>query len=221
MSVYPVAWVWKHSQASGNDLLVLLAIADCANDEGENAYPKIDTVAAKTKLSRRTVQRAIQSLLELGELGVEEPASARKPVTYCLPAYQCQSDTPPARGVSTTTSRGVTGDAEGCQPRRATKEEPSVNHHQPIEPAASLGAKPLLAFWIDTVTDTTGVKPDKREIGEAAGIIRQVLEQGFPQRIVKIALYHHGLTGKTVKWLKSTCREVAAEQAEKKPRRTA
>jgi hypothetical protein len=43
---------------------VLLAMADYASDSGESIFPSIATLARKTSLSDRSVQRSIQSLLE-------------------------------------------------------------------------------------------------------------------------------------------------------------
>jgi hypothetical protein len=34
-----MTWVWQHSRADGNVRLVLLAIADSANDDGLDAWP--------------------------------------------------------------------------------------------------------------------------------------------------------------------------------------
>jgi len=70
VSVHATSAVWKWSQASGNALLVLLAIADWAEDDGSNAYPHIRTLAAKCRLSERTVERTITKLEALGELRV-------------------------------------------------------------------------------------------------------------------------------------------------------
>lgn len=60
---------WKHSQARGTNLLVLLALADIANDDGE-CWPSIPHLARKCRLDQRTAQRRIRSLEELGELVV-------------------------------------------------------------------------------------------------------------------------------------------------------
>lgn len=62
MSVRAISWVWDHSQSCGNDRLVLLAIADCANDEGRQAWPAIATLARKTRLHIRTVERCLHRL---------------------------------------------------------------------------------------------------------------------------------------------------------------
>ncbi|MEQ1793631.1 MAG: helix-turn-helix domain-containing protein [Nitrospira sp.] len=62
---------WRFSKAKGGDLLVLLGIADFANDEGI-AYPSIPTLARKARLTPRNAQRAIRRLVACGELLIEE-----------------------------------------------------------------------------------------------------------------------------------------------------
>lgn len=63
--------VWKHSQADHGALLVLLAIADFADANGE-AFPSIATLASKSRLSERKVQLALKELETLGELSIEQ-----------------------------------------------------------------------------------------------------------------------------------------------------
>ena len=70
MSVKAISAVWDHSESSGTALLRLLAIADSADHDGTNAWPSQGTLATKTRLSRRTVQRKIGDLVTLGELAV-------------------------------------------------------------------------------------------------------------------------------------------------------
>ena len=73
MSVYVTSWVWRHSAATGSSRLVLLAIADIADDEGF-AFPGINHLAGKSKLSPKTTRRQIVELEKLGELTVERRA---------------------------------------------------------------------------------------------------------------------------------------------------
>jgi hypothetical protein len=70
MSVKVLNQVWQFSKTSGITLLVLLAIADFADDDG-NAYPSIPNLAKKARCSERQAQRAIRAAEEIQELKVE------------------------------------------------------------------------------------------------------------------------------------------------------
>ena len=54
--------VWKHSKHAGGSLLVLLALADFANDEGI-CYPSQKTLAKKSRLSGRQVRRTVGEIV--------------------------------------------------------------------------------------------------------------------------------------------------------------
>lgn len=71
MSIRVMSLVWEHSRVSGGPLLVLLAIADAANDDGY-AFPSIPYLAKRARLSRRAAQYAVRDLARPGEHG--EPA---------------------------------------------------------------------------------------------------------------------------------------------------
>jgi len=61
--------VLNHSQATGTDKLVLMAIAYFYDDLGENgAYPSQETLAQMSNCTVRTVQRSLARLVEMGEL---------------------------------------------------------------------------------------------------------------------------------------------------------
>lgn len=77
MSVRVMSWVWDHSRSKSTQRLVLLAIADCAADDGANAYPSMAELMRKTGLSERGVQSAVNGLVELGELKVARNAGPR------------------------------------------------------------------------------------------------------------------------------------------------
>ncbi len=63
--------VWENASYSGSSLIVLLALADWANDEGI-AWPSVDTLAAKARVDRRTAQRIVRQLVKDGVLLIEE-----------------------------------------------------------------------------------------------------------------------------------------------------
>ena len=76
MSIKAMSWVWETS-LKGAAKLMLLAIADHCNDEGENAYPGLARLARKCSVTERTAQRTISNL-EMGRmLHVEENAGTR------------------------------------------------------------------------------------------------------------------------------------------------
>ena len=87
MSVIVSSWVWQHSTHKGGTLLLLLAIAEHAHDDGDGAYPSIETLAKKVRMSERHTTRLIQELVESGELAVrvkEGPRGANiYRVTFC------------------------------------------------------------------------------------------------------------------------------------------
>ena len=62
MSYLVTGWVRQHSPAQYGNRLVLLELADRANDDGTGAYPSVARLAADTRLSERQVQRALGEL---------------------------------------------------------------------------------------------------------------------------------------------------------------
>jgi len=74
MSIRVMAQVWEHSRAAGGQLLVLLAIADFADDHGK-AWPAVPTLAKKARISERHTQKVIKQLKDMGELVVDQGAS--------------------------------------------------------------------------------------------------------------------------------------------------
>lgn len=73
MSNRVLNWVFEESSATGNDRLVLIAIADEADDDGTNAYPSVDRIARKARVPKRTTLRCLQRLEESGGLVVSRP----------------------------------------------------------------------------------------------------------------------------------------------------
>jgi len=71
MSIKRMSAVWDFSQAKGSHLLLLLAIADHADDDGF-AWPGTSRLADKTRMSGRHVHRMVNYLEDCGELYVEQ-----------------------------------------------------------------------------------------------------------------------------------------------------
>lgn len=62
-------WVWDHSRSRHGARLVMLAIADRADDRG-NAWPSVPDIMRRTQLGERAVQAGIIEAAKLGELEV-------------------------------------------------------------------------------------------------------------------------------------------------------
>lgn len=69
MSIKYMTRVWQYSNQTGSALLLLLAIADNAGDNGW-CFPGIEYLSEKTRLSTRQVIRLIQAIEKSGELTV-------------------------------------------------------------------------------------------------------------------------------------------------------
>lgn len=128
MSVRTMARVWDQSEHSGTELLMLLAIADFADDEG-NAYPAVPTLAAKCRMSPRNANFILSALRDTGELEVRPNEGPRgtnryKVVTGLKPASPLKSASP-LKPTSSTPEAGFP------QPLKPTSDEPPLNHQEP------------------------------------------------------------------------------------------
>jgi hypothetical protein len=72
MSLKILSEIWTEANVSGSELLVLLALADFADDDGRNIYPSMPTLAHKARLSESQTRRIIQGLIEEGLIEIVE-----------------------------------------------------------------------------------------------------------------------------------------------------
>ena len=73
---------WKHAPVDQGTLLVLLALADSADERSRSCYPGIDSLAEKSRLSDRQVQYCLKRLRELGVISIQRNASPVKTNLY-------------------------------------------------------------------------------------------------------------------------------------------
>lgn len=104
MSILIMSRVWANSASTGSARLVLLAIADFADDNGR-AYPAVETLAEKARISERTAHYALKELVELGELSIAVAEGPRGCNLYRVQNLQgAKNDT---KGVQNTTEGGA------------------------------------------------------------------------------------------------------------------
>jgi len=56
MSIKVMTACWERYPNGGGELLLALALADHADDDGENIYPGVESLSRKTLQSKRTIQ---------------------------------------------------------------------------------------------------------------------------------------------------------------------
>lgn len=64
-----MTWVWDNGPSDPSELLVMLALADFANDSGE-CWPAMSSVAEKARMSERGVQKIIRRMEETGAISI-------------------------------------------------------------------------------------------------------------------------------------------------------
>jgi hypothetical protein len=73
MSIRLMTWVWANSPYSGERLLLHLALADFANDDGE-CFPSHGTLAKKARCSQGWVSQTIKQMIKDSLIEIVEPA---------------------------------------------------------------------------------------------------------------------------------------------------
>jgi hypothetical protein len=137
MGVKATTAVWEHSATNGNALLVLLAIADCANNESGEGWASYEQLAAWARCSRATIHRSLRQLYDLGELELVERGGKRggrhfsNVYRICLEPFGTARPPLPSHSETLAPIQGSQDEtlADGSQPdgsQRLTHETPSV-----------------------------------------------------------------------------------------------
>jgi len=119
----------NHTVKASTLKFVLLALADHANDEGRGAYPSIDTLAKKTSMSRRTVQRALDALIQLQIIkcvGTSEYGTDNYSI-FEAAIYRGDSGTKAVGGVTLGQEGGDSGAVKSVPESPESSLKPSIN----------------------------------------------------------------------------------------------
>ena len=74
MSIKAMSWVWDNSPYEGVGLLVHLALADFADDQGV-CWPSQKRISDKCKSSERHVRRIIKQMVDDGQIMIVEKSN--------------------------------------------------------------------------------------------------------------------------------------------------
>lgn len=157
MSIKTMARVWDQSRHSGSNLLILLAIADFSDDDGQ-AYPSVSKLADKCRMSKRNAQDRLRELSESGELTIlkNQGPPPKYPnlfrINFEALGVQPTAPVKPTAPVQSDASRGEVQRIKGVQP---TAPKPSYNRQEPSEgvqamPATLADRKVTFAKWSES-----------------------------------------------------------------------
>lgn len=116
-----MAWVLtKETQTKGTDRLVLLSLANHANELWQ-AWPSVPRIAAEANVAERAVQRSIANLKALGILAVDRQqaplgvriSADRRPNLYTINRGDARSTPRGDGGVTPEAPRGDAGGVNG------------------------------------------------------------------------------------------------------------
>lgn len=89
------AWAWDQARQrtidDPLDLLILLNLADVADENGENAYPSQARLVRDCLSSERTISRRLKLLTDKGVIEVQKRSTRTRPTTYRLVGTDSES----------------------------------------------------------------------------------------------------------------------------------
>ena len=115
MSIKLMSAVWQHAPVKGGQLLVLLALADHADDNGL-CWPGVPSLAKKSRLTERQVQRILRKL-EKQALVITEGESGPFGCNTYLVVSDRGDKMPPVTLVSLGGDAGVAGGVTPMSPK--------------------------------------------------------------------------------------------------------
>ena len=199
MSVRIMTAVFDRYPNGGGEMLLALALADHASDDGTRVYPSIKALAEKTRQSERTIQYQLRRMEESGWLILVNAGNGGRSMTseYRIsPEWIKGAEIAPIQKGATDDIKGATDDTKGCNPRqkRVQPIAPANNHHRTInEPSlnrvvAAAPTKPSRG-----TTAPSGFTPDQtaHDIAASTGVNLQAELANF--------LDHHAARGTVFK----------------------
>lgn len=213
MSIFIMSQVWKLADLDGSSLLLMLAIADMANDDGL-CWPGIKHLANKVRLKERQTINLINELEEKGYLTrkrrqstsnvyqIEMGAISRMcNVVHPTYAEDCTPDMQPIAVKSSVNPNNEKEEEKKESAPKRTLSKPKKPKPSLEEIEINLKSKELLTTFIET-SDIKPVSPN--EWGKSMVMAKFLLAHRVTPEDIKAAYSHERQYGKNpISWIGS------------------
>ena len=137
MSVKVMTAVFERYPNGGGEMLLALALADHASDDGTRVFPSIKALAEKTRQSERSVQYQLRRMQETGWLILVNAGNGGRSMhsEYRISLDWIKgAEIAPFQKGATDDEKGATSGTKGCNPqqKRVQPIAPANNHHRTI-----------------------------------------------------------------------------------------
>ena len=177
MSIKGMTAIWEYADQEGSALLLLLALADFANDEGV-CWPAVGTLAKKIRLKKRQTQNLLEKLVKDGSVERLDMGGGKgKASTYRVhwPApIENETVHSPAQRVQPSTDTMQSSVSKGAIAIAPESLEPSLNQSSE-EPYYS----ELVKIWEKSASPITpGIAEDLGDLADECEAHRKKLPSG-------------------------------------------
>lgn len=190
MSIKWIDRVWSDSPYEGARLLLHLAMADHANDEGW-FYAGQNSLARKARCSVEYVRQVVLQMVDDGMLVIERKGVGKGRATeYRLAPVKPNSVgvmkggvLPKPVGGQLPNSDQQLPNSDGQLPNSTPNQpslQPSTNNQDLVVASGEANAGSIVKSWIDGMRS----RPPERVIGQTAREVRLLLDQGFQPGVV-------------------------------------
>lgn len=201
MSLIVSKSIWAHSKQSGTSLVMLLALAESANDYGE-AHPGMAYLAAKCRMSVRNAQLQLRQLEAAGEIEIVlqggEPTATGRTNLYIVktPDLMRRQGVKPSaplastQGVKDPVPRGERSGIQGVKPSAPKPSNETVlteiNDGEARERKNGTPPAPPLKWIFDRLGEY-GITED--QVGKVIAVFKRVQHELTPSDMDRVDLY--------------------------------
>lgn len=177
MSVKVMTAVFDRYPNGGGEMLLALALADHASDDGSKVFPSVEALAEKTRQSVRSVQYQLRAMQATGWLILVSSGNGGRSMTS---EYRISLDwikgaeIAPLKKGANDDVKGATDDAKGCNPeqKRVQPVAPANNRHRTINEPSITGGDGAAADPVDLFEEAWKAYP-KRSGGNSKADARK------------------------------------------------